>query len=105
MEYIEKYIIAGTTFGIEDYEQPGDHFFPHRPHKRFKCWVIGCGICDGHDFIEEAREHLRVYAVERLADEIAKLTSRLAVCQEALTLLGDDPFASFREEERVEKND
>lgn len=96
MDYIEEYRVAGLRLGIEDYESPGNHFFSNREHKRFKCWVIGCGICCGHDAIEEAREHIRTYAIERLTNEKVELQARLSICQDAVALLENDPLSSFR---------
>lgn len=97
MDYVESYRIVGTTYGIEDYEQPGDHFCVSEKHKRFECWVNGCGIGEGYNSIVEAREFIRQDAIEALNEEIGKLSRRLFECQEAAALLKVDPLVGFKE--------
>ena len=86
-DYRETYEFAGTTYGIEDHEQPGDHFFPHHytegKSKRFQCWRNGCGI-GGHDTLREARLHLLNYALGSFDSEVKKIQARLSDIMEAI---------------------
>ncbi len=34
---------------------------PMCQHKRFKCWMNGCGLCSGFDTLKEARAFLHKY--------------------------------------------
>ncbi len=64
--YIEKFKVGDSSFGIEDYEDgKKDHFFPQYEHKRFKCWMNGCGLCSGFDTLAEARKFLHKYILTR----------------------------------------
>lgn len=89
--YAETYVINGRTYGIEDYSQPGDHFFPEKPHKRFKLWAGGCGIGD-HDSLDEARKMLHAYAYSHVNAEYHGHQERAVSAQRALQKLGGDPF-------------
>lgn len=89
--YCEEFSIGGRTYGIEDYEKPGDHFFPENPHKRFRLWVAGGG-CGQADTIEEARKLLHTYAVSQTNAECHGHQERMVSAQRTLQKLGDDPF-------------
>lgn len=80
--YREQYELAGSTYGIEDYEQPGKHFMPDLATHRFHCWLNGCGI-GYHDTLQEARLHIFGYAIKRLGSEVRKITTRLTEIEEA----------------------
>ena len=96
VNYIEVYDFAGRKYGIEDFDEPGAHFFTNTQKHRFKCWVSGCGICEGHDTIEQARAHIREYAVGRLTGEIIRLQSRISLCQDVVVTLEDNPMSHYK---------
>ena len=86
-DYRETYEFADTTYGIEDHEQPGDHFFPQDyasgKSKRFHNWCGGGGI-GSHDTLREARIHLLNYALSKFDNEVKKIQSRLSEIEEAV---------------------
>ena len=85
--YVEEYSIKGLNLGIEDFKSPGRHFFLDQQERRFQCWVTGCGICSGHDTVEEARKHLMRYAIERFTQEAIEKQRRVSEIQDAITKL------------------
>ena len=100
--YIETYSINDTRCGIEDYEAPGQHFMPDRPHLRFKCWVGGAGICKGHSTLALARRHLANHMGNRLREQhtdTMQKAGRIGRAEHKLHLRG---LAGFKE---VEDND
>lgn len=96
-DYREKFLIEGHTYGIEDYEEKGNHFFPHDEHKRFRIWAGGCGIGQS-DTIEAARSLLHTYAVSEASARYHGHQERMVQAQNALAKLGEDSFnlGSFR---------
>ncbi len=98
--YIERYLIAGMKFGIEDYKSPGKHWFPERHEKRFKCWVVGggygCGVggFGSADTIRSARSLVRKYAVDRLQKYIIDVSPKLIEGMQALTELQKRPYTN-----------
>ena len=89
--YAETFSINGRAYGIEDYEQPGDHFFPDLPHKRFKLWVGGASIGE-HNLLGEARKALHGYAVSLVTAEYHGHQERMVRAQRVLQRLGDDQY-------------
>lgn len=90
--YIETYLINGHTYGIEDYEQIGDHLMPKDlQHKRFQLWLNGGGMGQFDD-INEARKLLHSHALCQMNAEYRGHKERADNAQRALQKLGDDPF-------------
>lgn len=89
--YAETYIIGGQTYGIEDYTQPGDHFFPGNDHKRFRLWRSGCGIGQTDD-LDEARRLLHGYALSEARAAYHGHQERMISAEKTMAKLGDDPF-------------
>ena len=89
--YREQFCVGTSTFGIEDYEQRGDHFFPDLPHKRFHLWRNGCGIGQA-DTIDEARKIIHIYVVSHFRAARAGHRERMQEAERILGSLGDDPF-------------
>lgn len=95
--YVESYTFTDTRYGIEDFQAPGKHWSLHYKNRRFKCWVGGCGICDGHDTLEEARQHIREYAIDKCKSEVEHLQGRINLCQNVVDKLESDPMQDFKE--------
>jgi hypothetical protein len=90
--YLETFRIRGLpTLGIEDYEQPGEHFMPNSDHKRYQLWSGGCGIGQA-DTLEEARNKVLAFAKLRLIEQIAPLEKKTREIKQSIALLGDDVF-------------
>jgi hypothetical protein len=84
VDYILTFVIPQAgTYGIEDYKKPGDHFFPHLPHKRYRVWKGGCGIGQ-RDTEAEAIELIRQHAREHLEKQRTALLDRLLECTNSL---------------------
>ena len=100
-DYLETFRIplSSTQFiqlGIEDYEQPGVHFFADQPHKRFRLWSGGCGIGEA-DTLEEARKILLHYIASDLRVRSDRALADLKVMQRTLNQLGgEDPIDTFK---------
>lgn len=98
-DYVETFVVPrgrhDCTYGIEDFEVPGDHFMPFRYEngecKRFMLWSGGCGIGEA-DTLEEARQLLQAFIVSQLHVECGVLRETLVRNQAALDWLGGDPF-------------
>lgn len=94
VDYIETYRIPTgthtTLYGIEDYEAPGDHFFPHEyakgECKRFRLWRWGSGFGQAKT-LKEARKRLYDYAVANLKADIARFEAELVGSSGALDML------------------
>jgi hypothetical protein len=90
--YKEKFVVRGTTYGIEDYEQKGvKHFMPHLKHKRFHNWAGGCGIGD-YDTIADARGALLAFITRRTKDDLERAEKVVDECDGVLEMLDNDPF-------------
>lgn len=96
VDYIECYLFGGTRYGIEDFQASGKHWSHQYENRRFKCWVGGCGICKGHNTLEEARQHIREYAIDKCQTEVEHLRGRINLCQNVVDKLESDPMQSFR---------
>lgn len=68
IDYIEEWTVLGSRYGIEDYDQPGNHFMPEMHHRRFCLWQNGCSFGRA-DTIEEARKGFIIYVTKRLSSE------------------------------------
>lgn len=79
--YVESFKIANTIYGICK-DDDGT----------FNCWVGGCGIGMRKKTMQEARELIHGYAVERMQRHTAHLAAELEKHEEVLAKLGDDPF-------------
>ena len=93
---VERYVIPGAgSYGIEDYESPGLHFFLDEylsgRCKRFRLWRNGCGVGQA-DSLEEARQLIHDYARHHLQDEFERLDKTLAGITASRKKLGDDVF-------------
>jgi hypothetical protein len=89
--YRETFRIGSDTYGIEDHEQPGEHFFPEERKQRFRTWHNGCGV-DWADSMYEARTLIHADAVSQARMERAGHHERVVRAQRVLDRLGDDPF-------------
>lgn len=89
--YIEEFEIGNRTFGIEDFQAPGEHYFPPKQPLRFKCWVGG-GSIGSEVTIEHARERIFGYARERLDADLVETKARLRALEKVDTKLGNDVF-------------
>lgn len=99
-DYVETYKLpVAGTFGIEDHEEPGDHFFPDDyksgERKRFCCWVGGCGI-GNFETRDAAYRHLESFAKQRLNDHAIELKQRLLLVEEELTRVQDASGKKFK---------
>lgn len=74
--FIEQFTVAGDLYGIEDYEQPGDHFLPSLSHRRFRLWRNGGAFAQA-DRLTDARETLHQYMVAQLSEESTRLSIQL----------------------------
>lgn len=102
--YIEEYRVptpaGNVTYGIEDYEAPGDHFFPDYYFtgqcKRFRLWRSGGGFGQA-DTLQEARDKLAEYAMYNLRNDISAYKSALVRLEAAHEQADDsaDPMSVF----------
>lgn len=91
--YRETFTILSRTYGIEDLDQPGPHFFVTRTqdaHGRFRLWAGGCSIGQANT-IEEARQKLHAYIATRLGENLRNYQVQVAELTNALAVL-EDPF-------------
>ena len=88
--YVERYDIGTGFFGIEDYQKPGDHFFPDKPHRRFRSWYNGCGIGQS-DTIKEARKIIFDFVIRDLARSFDYAFETFSKNVMILDKLGDEP--------------
>jgi hypothetical protein len=95
VSYRETFIISGRRYGIEDYEEPGDHFMPDEPHQRFRLWYGGSSV-GGADTIAEARNLLHTYTVSQTSAEYHGYQERMVRAQNTLAKLGGDSFGLAR---------
>lgn len=61
INYAELFVVNGRNYGIEDYQEPGTHFFPGMPHKRFRMWAAGSSIGECEVLAEAADDYTRAY--------------------------------------------
>ena len=79
--YIEQFEILGVgRLAIEDYEAPGDHFFPGEyisgKYKRYRLWSGGSSF-GTVDTLEEAEEAVLRYAIKILLKQRGEFDLKL----------------------------
>ena len=89
--YIEQFEILGVgRLAIEDYEAPGDHFFPEEYKsgkcKRYRLWSSGSSF-GTMDTLEEAREGVLRHALKTLKEQRIRLTSKTRMVGESQSSL------------------
>lgn len=103
VDYVETYVIDGVTWGIEDYEAPGDHFFPFGykkgSRKRFNIWRGGGG-CGNFDTLDQARKRLLEYATQLAVNDKQELSAKLHMVDQALFLLSYAGLTPFKREDK-----
>jgi hypothetical protein len=87
---IETYQVEKMELGIEDYkDKRKGHFLPDLAIKRYHCWVNGDGLPQA-DTLQEARQILFDWAIDRLHEKVKKLSGELYTCLNAQQLLNND---------------
>lgn len=87
---IETYQVKDMELSIEDYkDKTAKHFMSDRPHKRYYCWCNGGGLGEAST-LEEARQKLFDYVMDRLHDGVKKFTGELHAYLDAQRTLGED---------------
>lgn len=107
--YIETYLINGTRYGIEDYEDgrpDSEHFFPDHEHRQYRLWCGGCGI--GHrGTLVGARLGIFNHALSRADTAQEEAINRLTNAREVVMALrgpGVPGLQEFRVEEEEKSN-
>ena len=85
--HLKEYVVLGTTYGIEDFKSPGEHFFDGkktdgRPRPRFMLWAGGCGIGTAKT-PDEADTKLYQYILERVNNKLETAEAAVAKYKQA----------------------
>ena len=86
--YIEQFEILGVgRLAIEDYESPGNHFFPREYesgwHKRYRLWSGGSSF-GTVDTLEEAREAILRYGIKVVLEQRSELSLKSEMLWQSL---------------------
>ena len=75
---------------IEDYKDKNKgHFMHTKPPKRYYCWCNGGGLGEANT-LDEARQKLFDFAMDRLHEGVKRFTGKLHACLDAQRTLGED---------------